>query len=354
MTKTVNFGLSRRSLLMSGAAGIASLAIPQILRAQEGTVVVAAWSGPSTDAMKDIYGAAFGVNGGGIQLDFDESGPEPAKVRAMVEAGQVSWDVVDLSIADCILLGQAGLIRPIDYTIVKKETILPGFAYEFGVASYFFSSIMSFDKTVFGGEGPQSWADVWDVNRFPGKRAFRKHIEGVLESALLADGVPLNEIYPIDEERAFAKLQEILPHTIFWNSGSESQQLMRDGETVAGNLWSTRATQLSNEEPDRFGLNFAGGLLLPAGWGVPNNNPADDAVFTAINGMLDANVQAALFEATNLSPSNPAAEQFIKPELARINPTSAENVAKQVPANVEWYIANQERVQTRFLEVISG
>lgn len=353
MARNENFMISRRSLLVSGAAGIAALTIPISARAQGGTVTVAAWSGPSTDAMKKIYGEAFAETGK-INLEFDESGPEPAKIRAMVEAGQVSWDVADLSIADCILLGKAGLVRPIDYTIVSKESILPGFAFEFGVASYFFSSIISFDKTAFGGEGPQSWADVWDVEKFPGKRAFRKHIEGVLESALLADGVPLDKIYPIDEERAFAKLKEILPHTIFWNSGSESQQLMRDGETVAGNLWSTRATQLSNEEPDRFGMSFAGGLLLPAGWGVPKNNPAGDTVFEAIKGVLDPKVQAAVFEATNLSPSNPAAEQFIKPELAKINPTSAENVAKQVPANVQWYIDNQERVQTRFLEVISG
>ena len=112
-------------------------------------VVVALWAGASADAMKKIYGEALA--GSGITLEFDESGPEPAKVRSMVEAGQVSWDVADLSVADCTLLGKAGLVRPIDYGIVSKDSVIPGFAYEFAVASYLFSSIISYDKKALSG-----------------------------------------------------------------------------------------------------------------------------------------------------------------------------------------------------------
>ncbi|MCC2690872.1 MAG: bacterial extracellular solute-binding protein [Rhizobiaceae bacterium] len=344
--------LSRRSVLKAGIAGAASLSMPVPSFAQDRKVVVALWAGASADAMKTIYGEAFA--GTGITLDYDESGPEAAKVRSMVEAGQVSWDVADLSVADSTLLGKAGLARAIDYNIVPKDSVIPGFAYEFAVASYLFSSIISFDRKALGGKAPAGWADFWDVEKFPGKRAMYKHIEGTLEAALLADGVPLDQIYPIDEERAFAKLKEILPHAIFWNSGSESQQLMRDGETVMGNLWSTRATQLALEDKERFGLEFNGGLLLPASWGVMAKNPGGDAVFEAIAKMLDAEVQAKVFAATNLSPSNPAAEKFIPAEMVPFNPTSAENVAKQVPVDVQWYIDNQERVQTSFLELIAS
>lgn len=352
MVKPFEFQISRRSMLKAGAAGAALMALPAAGWAQDKKVVVAVWGGPSADAMKEIYGEAFA--GSGMALEFDESGPEPAKIRAMVEAGQVSWDIADLSVADSILLGKAGMARPIDYNLVPKDSVIPGFAYEFAVASYIFSSIISFDRKALGGNVPTSWADVWNVEKFPGKRAFRKHIEGVLEAALIADGVPLDKVYPIDEDRAFAKLKEILPHVIFWNSGSESQQLMRDGETVMGNLWSTRATQLANEDKERFGLDFAGGLLLPASWGVPANNPAGDAVFPAIAKMLDPEVQAKVYLKTNLSPSNPAAEKFIPAEYAPFNPTAADNVSRQVPVDVQWYIDNQERVQTKFLELIAA
>lgn len=353
MTELGKMPITRRALLATGAAGAASLALPAFGRAEEARVVVALWSGPSADAMKKIYGEAFAA-AHLANLAFDESGPEPAKIRAMAEAGNVTWDVADLSVADCFLLGKAGAVRAIDYTKVPKDSVLPGFAYEFAITSYIFSSIIAYDKQALGGNVPKSWADVWDVKKFPGKRTFRKHIEGVLEAALLADGVEPAKVYPIDEERAFKKLKELLPNIVFWNSGSESQQIMRDGDAVMGDLWSTRATQLAKEDENRFGLDFNGGLLLPASWGVPAHNPGGDAVFPAIAKMLDPEIQAKIFAATNLSPSNPKAEKFIPKEMIPFNPTSAENVAKQVPANVQWYMDNQERVQTKFLEVISA
>jgi putative spermidine/putrescine transport system substrate-binding protein len=121
-----------------------------------------------------------------------------------------------------------------------------------------------------------------------------------------------------------------------------------------GNLWSTRATQLAKEDKDRFALDFTGGLLLPGSWGVVAKNPGGDAVFPAIAKMLEPEIQAKVFAATNLSPSNPAAEKFIPSEIVPYNPTSAENVAKQVAVDVQWYIDNQERVQTKFLELIAA
>ena len=100
----------------------------------------------------------------------------------MVEAGQVSWDVADLSVADSTLLGKAGIARQIDYGIVPKDSVIPGFAYEFAVASYLFSSIISYDRKALGGNAPAGWADFWNVEKFPGKRAMYKHIEGTLEA----------------------------------------------------------------------------------------------------------------------------------------------------------------------------
>ena len=115
-----------------------------------------------------------------------------------------------------------------------------------------------------------------------------------------------------------------------------------------GNLWSTRASQIITEEPKRFGLTFNGGLLLPSSWGVLAKNPAGDAVFPAIAKTLDADVQAKIFAATSMSPSNPQGEKFIPEKLRPLNPTSAANVGRQVPVDVQWYIDNQERVQTKW------
>ena len=353
MDKLLKLKVSRRSVLQAGAVGAAMMAMPGVSFAEVKKVVIAVWGGPIADALESIYGAAFA--GSDIaSIEMDKSGPEAAKVRAMVEVGNVTWDIGDLSIADCTLLGEAGMVRPMDYAIVPKDAVLPGMAYEYAVANYLFSSIISYDKKALGGTGPTSWAEFWDVEKFPGKRTLRRHIEGVIEAAVQAGGVPVDKIYPIDEDLAFEKIKELLPHVIFWNSGSESQQLMRDGEVVMGDLWSTRATQLLKEDPERFALDFNGGLLLPGAWGVIADNPAGDTAFQVVAKQLDPEIQAKVFEATGLSPSNPAAEAFVPADLAAINPTSAANAARQQLVDVAWYTENQERVQTKFLELISG
>lgn len=347
--------MGRRSLLKAGGLAAAGLLAARQGFAQDkpAEIVLANWGGDATQHFDDAFCKPFTADTG-IPVVIDGSGPETAKIRAMVEAGNVAWDVVDSSIADSVLLGGQGLLRKIDYSIVSKDKVVSGLAYEYGVANYLFSNLLAYDAKALGGKVPQNWAEFWDVEAFPGMRTLRRDIEGVLEVALLADGVALDAIYPIDEDRAFKKLKEIVPHTIFWSSGSESQQLMRDGEAVMGCLWSTRATQLNREDPERFGLHFNQGQLLPGSWVVPTANPAGDFAFQFIASMQTPERQAKLFDAWNLAPANPAAAPFVSPDKAALNPTSVENLPKQFSINVEWYIENQERVKARFLEEISG
>ena len=54
------------------------------------------------------------------------------------------------------------------------------------------------------------WADLFDTAKIPGKRTFYKwSAPGVLEIALLADGVAPDKLYPLDLDRAFKKLDTI-------------------------------------------------------------------------------------------------------------------------------------------------
>lgn len=69
---------------------------------------------------------------------------------------------------------------------------------------------------------PASWADFWDVDKYPGKRGLRKRAVYNLEFALLADGVKVEDVYrvlstPTGVERAFAKLSELKPHIQWWD-----------------------------------------------------------------------------------------------------------------------------------------
>lgn len=99
---------------------------------------------------------------------------------------------------------------------------------DWGVGAYLYSFVLTYDVKTLKGPAPKNWKDFWNVKEFPGKRTLRNYIEGMLEAALLVDGVSRDKIYPINVDRALAKIKEIKPHTIFWTTRTESPQLFRN------------------------------------------------------------------------------------------------------------------------------
>lgn len=345
--------MSRRRVLK------ASLAVPFLLPARHilaqgsNQIVFANWGGDANKFFYEAFGKPF-EDETRIKVTMDGSGPAAGKIRAMVQSNAVTWDICDSSLSNSVILGNQGLLSEIDYSVVDKAQFFPGMTLKYGVASYVFSNVIAYDSSKTGGRAPRGWKDFWDVKAFPGTRMMRKDLQGALEAALLADGVALNSIYPIDEERAFRKLAEIKPSTIFWSSASDSQQIMRDGEAVMGQMWSTRAAGVETDTKGRVKYVFDEGMMIPAAWVVPKNNPGGPNAQRFLRSMQDPKRQARLFELFRLAPVNPAAAEFISASGNAVNPVSNENRAKQFQINVDWYIANQARLEARFLNLVSG
>ena len=235
--RVVRGELDRRTFLAGLAALGAGAAIaPGRAEAQKPKeIVMVNWGGDALKHFADAWGKPYEADTG-IKVVVDGTGPSAGKMRAMVEAKNVTWDVCDSGSGTCLELGKQGFFDEFDYSVVDPKKVLPGFAYKWGIANYLFSYILAYDKAKFGNNPPRTWKDFWDVKNFPGKRTMRKDIQSPLELALMADGVPPDQkkIYPIDEKRAFDKLRQIKEHTIFWTSGAQSQQLLREGEVSMG------------------------------------------------------------------------------------------------------------------------
>lgn len=176
----------------------------------------------------------------------------------------------------------------------------------------------------------------------------------MLELSLIADGVPHDKLYPLDVKRAFAKIATIKNELLFWNSGAESQSLLRDGECVMGLLWHTRANVLAAETKGRIAYTFKDGLLQPALWVVPKGNPAGAEAFRAIASMQQPEGQIKLFNAMGNGPSNPASQGLVPPERRAMNPADPANVAVQAKINADWYIANHSKTFQSYLDFISS
>lgn len=348
--------LSRRDVL--GGLGLASVALMAgkglaLAETKAKEIVLANYGGDAATSMKESFADPY-TKDTGIPVVIDGSGPTLGKIRAMEESGNVTWDICDSSPGDSFILGRAGQLEEIDYTIVDKTKMLPGFdmPYCAGISAYSF--VLAFDRKAVGDTPPANWVDFWDVKKFPGKRGLWHDMTGVLEAALMADGVPRDKLYPIDVDRALKKIEEIKDHTIFWQSGSNSQQLLRDGEVVMAQIWSTRARILSDETKDRISWTWNDGLLLAGVFSVPKNNPAGKEAMRFINSVLTPERQIAFLRTLGSGPSNPAAAKIVPADLQRINPTSDEARAVQGMCNDAWYADNYEKTFERYLELISS
>lgn len=322
-------------------------------RAASREVVLVNWGGDAVMAMEEAFAKPFMTAQDEITVYVDGSGPSSGAIKSMVESGHVTWDVADRNIPASLELGRQELLEEIDYSIVDRGKVRPEHAGRWGVGNYVFSNVLAWDTKAFPERAPSTWADFWNVKDFPGRRALRKHIDGQLEAALLADGVPADQLYPIDVDRALDKIRQIKEHTIFWGSGAESQQIFRDREVVMGNLFSTRASVVRRETGQEVDFTFNQGIIWPGAWIVMKNNPAGKDVFRFIASTQEPEAQVALFELLGNGPVNPEASALVPDELKPLDPGSPENYAKQISADAEWYAANSTEVLNRYIEAIS-
>ncbi|MAC81529.1 MAG: ABC transporter [Rhodobacteraceae bacterium] len=350
--------LTRRGFVAAmGALGILP-ALNSRAMAQAKEIVVVNWGGTAKDVLQEVMCDTYTAETG-IPVVVDGSGPSAGKIRAMVESGAVVWDLCDSGAGSAIILEQQGMTQPIDYSIVDKSKVLDGTAYTNGVGNYVYSYVLATNPKMLGGNVPQSWADVWNVKDFPGMRTFRKSVRGMLESATMAQGVPLNEVYDVlgtDDgiNAAIAKFRELRDNIIVWGSGSDSQNLFLQEEVAIGNIWSTRAHLLKDQmDEGTFTVSFNGGVMAPGIWVVPKDNPAGtEEVMKFIAHAQDPALQVKWLELIGSAPINPEAAALVPAELAPWNPTSPENLATQILYNDEWYAKNQVSAEEKYIDAL--
>ena len=347
--------LDRRTLL----AGLAALGFTAVVRPGKAgaadQLVVVNWGGDAIPAYEQAFTKSYSA-ATGTAIQIDGSGPLEGSMKTQFESGSVRWDVCDAEPYSALRLGRAGMIEPIDYSIVDKAKIEPGYADEFSAPSYFYSHVIAYDATKFGSKPPRSWADFWDVEKYPGKRTLYKWMTGVLEAALLADGVAAEELYPLDVERALAKIEGLKPHVAsFWQSGAESQQLLRDGEVSMGFLWHTRANLTERDTEGDVRWTFDEGLVTPSGWTVIKNNPSGaKTAMEFIAHCQNPEYQVILLQELGNGPANPAAHALVPAKLAGVDASSKENFARQIAIQSEWYAEHFGKALDKYLALIGS
>ncbi|MCV3734602.1 ABC transporter substrate-binding protein [Rhizobium sp. TRM96647] len=313
------------------------------------------WGGDAGTAYDKAYGAPFKEETG-ITVKQDGSGPTEGAVQAQFESGSPTWDIVDIDPFSAEALGKKGMMEPIDYAIVDKAKMRPGFGWEYAASSYFFSYIIAYDASKFGDKVPTGMADFFDVEKFPGKRSLYKWGAGMWEAALLADGVPADKLYPLDLDRAHKKIADFKDNIVsFWGGGSESQSVLLNGEASMALIWSTRASLIEKDSGDTIKFVWDQGLISPGAMGVIKGNPGGKE--NAMKFIASAQVpekQVIMFDMLGQGPANPAADALLNPEQARLNPVDPANMSKQIPLDMAWYETNYGPALDAYTKVISA
>ena len=343
----------RRILGGIGAVGTAlaapTLFIPGALAQRARELVVVHWGGAGGDANRKAYFEPFS-NETGIRI-IEETGPGMEKVKAQLDSGNVTWDVlVDIGAFRMFQGAQQDLLEKIDYNIVTNTKDLVDYAvHPYGVGSNVGSEVIAYNRdTIKPGTHPRSWRDYWETKGFPGHRAMHQKAYGNLDIALVADGVPHDRIYPIDIERAFKKLQELKPNIDVWTTTYDQPiRLLTDAEVDLAPVWNARASAaIANGAP--IAIEWNEGFLYYDMWSVPKGAPNAKAAMQFINFCLDAQRQAYFSSIYPYGPINKRAIELISSELRALQPTAPQNLEKQIRFDDEWWAPRLTELTSRF------
>jgi putative spermidine/putrescine transport system substrate-binding protein len=273
-----------------------------------------------------------------------QAGTDNAKLRAMVESNRVVWDVYN---GDNTwgTDSDAKWLVPLDYTVIPKNQIIDGFSSKYRVANMIYSVQLAYNTQKIK-QAPTGWADFFDLQKFPGKRAVMDYSAGgIFEIALLADGVAPDKLYPLDLDRAVRKLQTIKNQLVFWQSGAQSEDLIGSGEVSMAMMYNARAYDAKVALKKPVDYVFGDQILAAAYLTVPKGTKHEQQAMKLIAYAVDKDVNGKLSQALPLSPSNKNATT--DPKMNADLPTSHLDKPHAI-FNDEWIAANSKVLESRY------
>ena len=329
-------------------------------------VMVLSWGGAYGAAETEAHVKPF-MESTGIKTTMIDADNPATPVKVQAESGNVSVNIALLEYADAVRLCDEGLLEEIDPAILlpgsdgtpAMDDFLPGAVMECGVSTDLWANVVAYDDSKFPNEKPQTIADFFDLEKFPGKRGVKKNPKTVLEMALMGDGVPAAEVYdvlgtPEGLDRAFAKLDTIKDSVVWWEAGAQPPQLLADGEVVMSTAYNGRIFNAAVEEGKPLVVMWDGQVYEHEMYVIPKGAPdLEDALqyiqFTTSTEGLRAQAQYISYGPTRKSSN--AGEIIYKDGKTVMGPhlpTNPENMKNALEANLEFWVDNDAELNERF------
>jgi len=333
--------------VLAGAAGRRALAA-------DSEVVVVDSGGTTSDAFKELFFAPFTKETGiAVKVVATSSSPEAfAKLRAASQVNNIEWDILASSRAT--MKTERDLIGTLDCQAMPNWVAegAEGSCIDTGLLRFTYGEAIAYNSKLFpDGREPTTWADFWDTEKFPGPRSFSNIGTPwtILAFALMADGVPAKReaLFPLDVDRAFRKMDEIKPHVGVWfTSGAQLQQILRDEEVVMAHCWSGRVFSLIQEGvPVKIQWNQA--VVASDFWSLAKGGPHPEAAMKLLDYLAGHPKAYAEFgKRTGYSGPNAKAVDYLSPEER--GGISAPASAQTCELDYDWIAKNRDALVERF------
>ncbi len=329
-------------------------------------VTAVSWGGSYARAVTRGYIEPF-MGETGIEVRLEDYNGGLAQVRAQVESGNVYWDVVDLEIADAVSGCDEGLLERIDVGALLPapdgtlavDDFLPDTLLDCSVGTLLYSTVYAYNEERTPGEKPATLEDFFDLERFPGRRGMRRTPLVNLEFALMADGVPIEEVYeaidtPEGLDRAFRKLSSIKDQVVWWEAGAQPPQMLADGEVAMTTAYNGRIFNAQVIEAQPLVIVWDGQVLDTGQLGIVAGTRNLDAALEFVRFATSARSMAAVSGYIAYSPARQSGLALVGTHIDTgidMNPhmpTYPGNTTRVLQSDWLWWSDHMDEMNERF------
>lgn len=246
-----------------------------------------------------------------VQIREESFNQELARIRLQVDTGNLTWDVVSTTAINAATGCEEGLLEKVDWSKYLDVRVFAdvGGVSDCGVPYSVVSGGLTYDADRIAA-GPKTWADFWNVAKWPGKRGLLYRAEQTFEVALMADGVaPANTTTvlagPGGVDRALRKLAALKPHIHWWKNGAESIALLASGEISMGYAWNGRVAAANRANKLNLRLELGAGHVSGLQyWAILKGTARKDLAIKFIEYAVSAQPQAEFVRRIEYGPAN--------------------------------------------------
>jgi putative spermidine/putrescine transport system substrate-binding protein len=342
--------MKKLSILFT-AALLAGTAFAASARAAD-ELTVTSWGGSYSESQRKAYYEPYMAAGN--KITEAEYNGEVAKIKAMVEANAITWDVIDVDTATALQGCAEGALETIDWAKLglDRSKFIGAELMECAVPTIVYGTVFGYDTSKLA-DGPTTINDFFDLAKFPGKRGMQKSPVMNLEWALIADGVDRKDVYTVlatseGVDRAFKKLDSIKSELVYWDAGAQAPQMLADGQVVMVSAWNGRLQTAIDKDKKPFKIVWDHQGLDWDWWAITKGTPKIEEAYRFVTFASGVGPQAEQTKYIAYGPANKDAIPGIAPATLPNLPTAPDNLKTAFNVDPQFWADHGDELKERF------